>query len=154
MGEFGRTPRLRTGPPDNSIGRDHWPDAYSALVSGGGLRMGQVVGATNARGEYPTDTPRHAAGPAGHDLPPPRHRPAARRSPTPAGRPIPILHEGTPDSAVAVGRSEHTSRFGEIQPTKKGQTLHSGSVHVRARRPGCQVMADLPGGLSLPEIEA
>jgi len=57
MGEFGRTPRIRTGPPDNSIGRDHWPDAYSALVSGGGLRMGQVVGATNARGEYPTQAP-------------------------------------------------------------------------------------------------
>jgi hypothetical protein len=57
MGEFGRTPRLRTGPPDNSIGRDHWPDACSALVAGGGLRMGQVVGATNARGEYPADTP-------------------------------------------------------------------------------------------------
>jgi len=57
VGEFGRTPRLRVGPPDNSIGRDHWPDAYSALVSGGGLRMGQVVGATNARGEYPTHSP-------------------------------------------------------------------------------------------------
>src|SRR6185503_3849331 len=55
--EFGRTPRIRTGPPDNAIGRDHWPDAYSALVSGGGLRMGQVIGATNARGEYPTQTP-------------------------------------------------------------------------------------------------
>src|SRR5262245_9095902 len=53
-GEFGRTPRLRVGPPDRSIGRDHWPDAYSALVSGGGLRMSEVVGATNARGEYPT----------------------------------------------------------------------------------------------------
>lgn len=57
MGEFGRTPRLRYGPPDRSIGRDHWPDAYSALVAGGGLRMGQVVGATNARGEYPTADP-------------------------------------------------------------------------------------------------
>src|SRR6185295_16951229 len=53
-GEFGRTPRLRNGPPDNSIGRDHWPDAYSTLVSGGGLRMGEVIGATNSRAEYPT----------------------------------------------------------------------------------------------------
>src|SRR5262249_25900038 len=33
MGEFGRTPKLRVGPPDQSIGRDHWPDACSALVS-------------------------------------------------------------------------------------------------------------------------
>jgi hypothetical protein len=57
VGEFGRTPVMRYGPPDNSYGRDHWPDAYSALVSGGGLRMGQVVGATNAKGEYPTQSP-------------------------------------------------------------------------------------------------
>lgn len=57
VGEFGRTPQIRYGPPDRSLGRDHWPDAYSALVSGGGLRMGQVVGATNARGEFPTDSP-------------------------------------------------------------------------------------------------
>ena len=37
------------------LGRDHWPDSMCALVSGGGLRMGQVVGSTNARGEYPKD---------------------------------------------------------------------------------------------------
>ncbi|MGE0610627.1 MAG: DUF1501 domain-containing protein [Pirellulales bacterium] len=55
MGEFGRTPRLS----HNSFGtgRDHWPQAYTALVSGGGLRMGQVVGATNSKAEYPTDRP-------------------------------------------------------------------------------------------------
>ena len=54
-GEFGRTPRLvqRSG----LIGRDHWPDAMCALVSGGGLRMGQIVGATNSRGEYPKERP-------------------------------------------------------------------------------------------------
>ena len=52
-GEFGRTPRLtRAG---GLVGRDHWPDAQSALVSGGGLRMGQVIGATNRRGEYPVE---------------------------------------------------------------------------------------------------
>ena len=38
-------------------GRDHWPDAYTALVSGGGLRMGQVIGATNSKAEYPTQRP-------------------------------------------------------------------------------------------------
>ncbi|MBC8114304.1 MAG: DUF1501 domain-containing protein, partial [Candidatus Saccharimonas sp.] len=55
MGEFGRTPRLS----HNSFGtgRDHWPQAYTALVSGGGLRMGQVVGATNSKSEYPTERP-------------------------------------------------------------------------------------------------
>jgi hypothetical protein len=55
MGEFGRTPRLRQ--VGSYLGRDHWPDAQCALVSGGGLRMGQVVGSTNARGEYPKDRP-------------------------------------------------------------------------------------------------
>jgi uncharacterized protein (DUF1501 family) len=55
VGEFGRTPRLAS----NSLGtgRDHWPDAYSALFSGGGLRMGQVIGATNSKAEYPTQSP-------------------------------------------------------------------------------------------------
>ena len=54
-GEFGRTPRLTRA--DGLIGRDHWPAAQSALLSGGGLRMGQVVGATNRRGEYPAERP-------------------------------------------------------------------------------------------------
>ncbi|MFO0878423.1 MAG: DUF1501 domain-containing protein [Gemmataceae bacterium] len=54
-GEFGRTPRISydKGRP----GRDHWPQAMSVLVSGGGLRMGQVVGSTNPRGEHPKDRP-------------------------------------------------------------------------------------------------
>ena len=52
MGEFGRTPRVnRTG------GRDHWGRAMSVLLSGGGLRVGQVVGATNAKGEMPVSRP-------------------------------------------------------------------------------------------------
>lgn len=55
MGEFGRTPRLSHN--NQGTGRDHWPQAYSALVSGGGLRMGQVVGATNSKGEFPTERP-------------------------------------------------------------------------------------------------
>jgi hypothetical protein len=50
-GEFGRTPKVNT----SDAGRDHWPSAMSALVAGGGLRMGQAVGATSARGEYPKD---------------------------------------------------------------------------------------------------
>ncbi|HTE16974.1 MAG TPA: DUF1501 domain-containing protein, partial [Armatimonadota bacterium] len=51
-GEFGRTPRV------NSVaGRDHWPGAGSVVFAGGGLKMGQAIGATDARGEYPTDRP-------------------------------------------------------------------------------------------------
>jgi hypothetical protein len=36
-------------------GRDHWPKAMSVLVSGGGARMGQIIGATDAKGENPTE---------------------------------------------------------------------------------------------------
>jgi hypothetical protein len=48
-GEFGRTPRVNT-----TAGRDHWPGAMSVLFAGGGLRMGRVIGSTDARAEYPT----------------------------------------------------------------------------------------------------
>jgi hypothetical protein len=56
-GEFGRTPRISyvNGRP----GRDHWPAAMSILMSGGGLRMGQAIGSTDTRGEYPDDRPLH-----------------------------------------------------------------------------------------------
>ena len=49
FGEFGRTPRINPG-----AGRDHWPGAMSVLYAGGGLKMGQVVGSTNEKAEYPT----------------------------------------------------------------------------------------------------
>jgi Protein of unknown function (DUF1501) len=55
VGEFGRTPRLTHA--NGCLGRDHWPDAQCALLAGGGLRTGQVVGATNGRGEYPKERP-------------------------------------------------------------------------------------------------
>ncbi len=51
-GEMGRTPRVGTQ-RGTTAGRDHWPQAGFALLAGGGLQMGQVVGATNARGEVP-----------------------------------------------------------------------------------------------------
>ena len=54
-GEFGRTPRLEQ--KDGRIGRDHWPSAMSILVSGGGMPMGQVVGATTSTGERPKERP-------------------------------------------------------------------------------------------------
>src|SRR5262249_23411263 len=46
MGEFGRTPRI-----NNNAGRDHWNEAGCVLLAGGGLRMGQVIGTTDSRGE-------------------------------------------------------------------------------------------------------
>ena len=58
-GEFGRTPRVSTAVGTQTKvtqpGRDHWPNAMSMLVSGGGMRTGQVIGATNQRGEYPVE---------------------------------------------------------------------------------------------------
>jgi hypothetical protein len=50
-GEFGRTPKIN----GNMGGRDHWAPAMSALVAGGGLKMGQTVGSTTSRGETPRD---------------------------------------------------------------------------------------------------
>jgi hypothetical protein len=51
-GEFGRTPKV-----NGNAGRDHWPAVMTALVAGGGLKMGQAVGASSARGERPKDRP-------------------------------------------------------------------------------------------------
>jgi Protein of unknown function (DUF1501) len=53
-GEFGRTPRIEYQGASGRPGRDHWPRAMSVLLAGGGLKMGQVVGATDARGERPS----------------------------------------------------------------------------------------------------
>lgn len=53
-GEFGRTPRInKTG------GRDHWGPLMSILLSGGGLKTGQILGTSNSRGESPIDRPIH-----------------------------------------------------------------------------------------------
>lgn len=52
MGEFGRTPRI-----NRDAGRDHWGAVMSVLLSGGGLKVGQVVGASTAKGEAPADAP-------------------------------------------------------------------------------------------------
>jgi hypothetical protein len=51
-GEFGRTPKV-----NSNAGRDHWSPVMSALIAGGGLRMGQAVGASTAKGERPKDRP-------------------------------------------------------------------------------------------------
>ncbi len=52
VGEFGRTPRI-----NDRAGRDHWNTCYSALVAGGGVRGGQVIGGSDRRGEQPVDRP-------------------------------------------------------------------------------------------------
>ena len=52
MGEFGRTPKLNT-----NGGRDHWPRVFSAMLAGGGVNGGQIVGASDRTGESPQDYP-------------------------------------------------------------------------------------------------
>ena len=53
-GEFGRTPRINGG-----AGRDHWPQAGFVFLAGGGLKCGQIIGATNRLGERPSERPVH-----------------------------------------------------------------------------------------------
>ncbi|MDC0261813.1 DUF1501 domain-containing protein [Planctomycetaceae bacterium] len=50
MGEFGRTPKI-----NQNVGRDHYPRANWCLMTGGGVKPGQLIGATDAKGEGPTD---------------------------------------------------------------------------------------------------
>lgn len=52
MGEFGRTPKINA-----AGGRDHWPRVFSAALAGGGVRGGQVVGASDRHGESPLERP-------------------------------------------------------------------------------------------------
>jgi hypothetical protein len=51
-GEFGRTPRI-----NNTQGREHWGPCYTALLAGGGVRGGQVYGASDRTGAFPRDNP-------------------------------------------------------------------------------------------------
>jgi hypothetical protein len=67
MGEFGRSPKI-----NDKAGREHWEHCYSALVCGGGVRGGRVIGASDARAMHPREKPlspadlattvQHAAG--------------------------------------------------------------------------------------------
>ncbi|MDB5310190.1 MAG: hypothetical protein JWO38_4392 [Gemmataceae bacterium] len=51
VGEFGRTPRVENG------GRQHWPQCYSAVLAGGGIRGGAVYGSSDRIGAYPAENP-------------------------------------------------------------------------------------------------
>src|SRR3954467_9781290 len=52
MGEFGRTPKINA-----NISRDHWPDCYTVLLAGGGVKRGFVYGASDKHGAYPAENP-------------------------------------------------------------------------------------------------
>ena len=53
-GEFGRTPKI-----NKDAGRDHWAPVQAALLSGGGMKMGQVIGSTDKTGGYAESRPVH-----------------------------------------------------------------------------------------------
>jgi uncharacterized protein (DUF1501 family) len=50
MGEFGRTPRI-----NDNVSRDHWPDCYTVMLAGGGVKRGFVYGASDKQGAYPAE---------------------------------------------------------------------------------------------------
>ena len=52
VGEFGRTPRI-----NDKAGRDHWEHCYSALIAGGGVQGGRIIGSSDSRAERPHDRP-------------------------------------------------------------------------------------------------
>jgi hypothetical protein len=52
MGEFGRTPRI-----NENASRDHWPQCYTALLAGAGVKRGFVHGASDKHGAYPAENP-------------------------------------------------------------------------------------------------
>jgi hypothetical protein len=103
MGEFGHTPKLEYKEARGKIrnGRDHWSKAFSILVSGGGLKMGQVIGKTDDNAAFVIDRPvtpedlwatiyRHLGIDASkviYDL---------------SGRPIPILADGRPIKELVI----------------------------------------------------
>ncbi len=89
-GEFGRTPKV-----NNNAGRDHWARAMCALMAGGSVKPGQVVGATDSKAEGPLDqgfTPDDLAATfltnIGID---PKREYAAN-----VGRPITVIRDGNP----------------------------------------------------------
>jgi hypothetical protein len=53
-GEFGRTPKI-----NKDAGRDHWARVNGALLAGGGMRVGQVIGSTDSTAAAAKDTPIH-----------------------------------------------------------------------------------------------
>ena len=90
FGEFGRTPRI-----DTRAGRGHWPKAMHAVLSGGGLKDGQIVGSTTSNGGEPHDRPlkpEDLLATMYHSIGIDRSATVIDRQ----NRPIPILPEGEP----------------------------------------------------------
>jgi hypothetical protein len=88
-GEFGRTPKVNP-----RAGRDHWSRAMSIVMAGAGVKGGQVLGATNARGEEPAEMPlkpEDVAASFYHALGIDHHK----EFQTPVGRPVHVVRDGS-----------------------------------------------------------
>ena len=72
MGEFGRTPKISA-----QVGRDHWPQVNCALLAGGGMKTGQVIGATDRIAGEAVVPAGHLGRTVRHAVPQPRDRPAS-----------------------------------------------------------------------------
>ncbi|MDA1052157.1 MAG: DUF1501 domain-containing protein [Planctomycetota bacterium] len=144
VGEFGRTPRIHVhkGCP----GREHWGPAGCALVYGGGLRMGQIVGSTNDKGEHPRDRPLtyqcllatiyHALG-----IDP------AHTFINQAGRPVPILPTGESIAELTGVNSRNDGRAKSASPTKP-------SLHEAGAKPNGGRTVALPAGATNADLAA
>jgi uncharacterized protein (DUF1501 family) len=90
IGDFGRTPVI-----NSNAGRDHWPQCYSVVLAGGGIRGGQVVGVSDATASYPKDRPLTPADIHATIFTALGYNPHGITYLSPEGRPMP-LSEGTP----------------------------------------------------------
>ena len=90
MGDFGRTPKI-----NKDAGRDHWPQCYSVVLAGGGIRGGQVVGESDAQGAFPKEHPVTPADVHATVFTALGYDPQRITYTSPEGRPFP-LSEGEP----------------------------------------------------------
>jgi hypothetical protein len=88
MSEFGRTPRI-----NGHLGRDHWPEAWSLVTAGAGIRKGVVVGTTNDKGTWVTSR-EHDIGDLFHTWFRALGIDPRTTEYDNGGQPLPIAHEG------------------------------------------------------------
>ena len=95
-GEFGRTPRINP-----QAGRDHWPNVFTVVMAGGGLKRGVILGESDARAEFPKErpiSPQDVLATMYHQLGINRHKSYIND----ANRPVEILNYGEPiDEIIA-----------------------------------------------------
>ncbi|MEO2035549.1 MAG: DUF1501 domain-containing protein [Planctomycetaceae bacterium] len=148
VGEFGRTPRIHVhkGCP----GREHWGPAGCALVYGGGLTMGQVIGSTTDKGERPLDRPvsyqdllatiYYAVGVN------PEHTIVNH-----LGRPVPILSTGAPITELT-GAPQVRAPKSATPPDGDYLRRNHTRAAAAAERPVQDLILTLPTGATVDQL--